>query len=56
MPFLSEAQRKWMLKNKPAAALQLEGETPAGTKLPKRTEGGKARKKRERLYKKKPHR
>jgi len=43
MPFKSEAQRKWMHKNKPEMAMQWEAETPKG-KLPDHVKPkGKAR-------------
>jgi hypothetical protein len=33
-PFLSQAQRRWMYKNKPAMASEWESVTPKGKKLP----------------------
>lgn len=36
MPFVSQAQRRWMHKNKPAMADRWEQETPKGKKLPKK--------------------
>lgn len=34
MPFKSEAQKKWMYKNKPEMAKKWQKETPKGKKLP----------------------
>ena len=42
MPFKSEAQRKFMFKNKPAMAKEWEAATPAGAKLPERVGKKKA--------------
>ena len=36
MPFKSQAQRKYLYKNKPKIARKFEKETKKGTKLPKR--------------------
>ena len=36
MPFKSQAQRRWMYKNKPNMAKEWESETPKGKRLPKR--------------------
>lgn len=36
MPFKSQAQRKWMFKNKPEMAKEWAKETPKGKKLPKK--------------------
>ncbi len=36
MPFKSEAQRKWMLANKPEMAKEWASATPDGAKLPAR--------------------
>jgi len=36
MPFKSEAQRKWMHKNKPKMAAEFEDATPKGANLPER--------------------
>lgn len=36
MPMKSQAQRKWMHKNKPLIAKEWEAETPKGKKLPKK--------------------
>ena len=36
MPFVSEAQRKWMYANKPKVAKEWEAHTPTGKTLPER--------------------
>ena len=36
MPFVSQAQRKWMYANKPKMAKRWEKHTPKGKKLPKK--------------------
>ena len=42
MPFKSEAQRKWLEKNKPEVAREFAAATPQGAKLPKRVPSKKA--------------
>lgn len=39
MPFKSEAQRRWMHKNKPSMAKEWEEHTPKDKKLPKKVSG-----------------
>ena len=34
MPFVSQAQRRWMYENKPEMAKEWESKTPKGAKLP----------------------
>lgn len=36
MPFVSQAQRKWMYANEPEMAKKWEKKTPKGKKLPKK--------------------
>ena len=43
MPFVSQAQRAYLWKNKPAVAKKFEAHTPKGTKLPKRVKPRKAK-------------
>lgn len=38
MPFVSQAQRKWMYANHPKMAKRWEAHTPKGKKLPKHVE------------------
>ena len=46
MPFKSQAQRKYLYKNKPKIARKFEKETPKGAKLPKRVKKTKRKTKR----------
>lgn len=43
MPFVSEAQRKWMWANKKKMAKEWEAHTPKGKKLPERVEKKESR-------------
>jgi len=41
MPFVSQAQRKWMHSQKPQMAKEWEAHTPKGKKLPKKVSNKK---------------
>ena len=53
MPFVSQAQAKWMFANKPKMAKEWESKTPKGKKLPKHVKGNKKKTKKRNLTKKK---
>lgn len=42
MPFVSEAQRRWMFKNRPEMAAEWAAETPDSAALPERAKRGSA--------------
>lgn len=55
MPFVSEAQRKWMYSNKPKMASQWAAHTPKGKKLPKKVSSSKRKQATKTLRKRNSH-